>query len=249
MSMSYGKRAVSRAGAHLAARQVELRDGERTALVDSTDPVDLQAKLIVEWWRAQHIAPMLSVHATVSQLSPDLEIRDARALRAVSFRPKRFETMIEKLTREPGKLADMADIGGVRAVLNTQNQVDELCETLADALDVRRIRDWARHPRPTGYRATHLHARQDGRIIEVQLRTFGQDAWANLVEEEGRMSGVNYKAGDGSPIVLDFFRTVAHMFAVMELGESHPAVADRLRDAYVDAERLLVSPTLRGLHP
>jgi (p)ppGpp synthase/HD superfamily hydrolase len=192
---------------------------------------------------------MLAVYDVVSRVAPDLRVGGDEVLKAVSFRPKRFETTIEKLTREPDKLADMADIGGVRAVVNDQDEVDELCGRLGEALDVGRLRDWARSPRSSGYRAVHLHVRQGGRTVEVQLRTFGQDAWANVVEEEGRLSGSNYKAGQGERSVLDFFRAIADLFGAIELGETPPELGQRFYEAFMLARPHLRSPRLRDLEP
>ena len=240
---SFSKREVSRAGAHLAQRLAEVRRGERTALVDESDVADVRAREVVEWWTLEHIEPMLRVYEAVERLAPPLDLGDM-TITAVSFRPKRFESTIDKLTREPGKLADMADIGGVRAVVEIQADADELHEHLGDVIEVIRVRDWARAPRSTGYRALHLHVRSDIRTIEVQLRTFGQDAWANVVEEESRLSGVNYKAGAGSRAVLDFFRCVADFFGALELGESHPDLGPRLYEAYRLARPELVTPGL-----
>jgi hypothetical protein len=189
---------------------------------------------------------MLRVHEVVSTFAPPLDAF-GQELRAVSFRPKRFDSTIEKLTREPGKLADMVDIGGVRAVVNAQDDADALHRKLARELDVRRIRDWARNPRPTGYRAVHLHVREQGRMIEIQLRTFGQDAWANVVEEESRLSGSNYKTGNGEPSVLEYFRVTADFLGVIELAESHPDIAPRWAQAYERARPHLRTPRLRGL--
>jgi ppGpp synthetase/RelA/SpoT-type nucleotidyltranferase len=191
---------------------------------------------------------MLEVYEMVKRLAPALDLGETQLL-AVSFRPKRVESAIEKLTREPGKLADMVDIAGVRAVLNNQDDVDELRAGLAEALEVKRVRDWTRNPRETGYRAVHLHVRQRGYMIEVQLRTFGQDAWANAVEEEARLSGANYKAGQGHESVLAFFRVVADLFGAMELGETHQDLSERLLTAYQDARPHLRTPTLRELEP
>jgi len=186
---------------------------------------------------------MLQVYETVERLAPPLDLGDMK-ITAVSFRPKRFDSTVDKLTREPGKLADMADIGGVRAVVDAQTDADELHAHLAATLEVIRVRDWARAPRSTGYRALHLHVRSESRTIEVQLRTFGQDAWANVVEEESRLSGVNYKAGAGSRAVLDFFRCLADLFGAMELDEKHPDLAPRFYEAYRLAQPELVTPAL-----
>lgn len=142
----------------------------------------------------------------------------------------------------------MADIGGVRAVLNSQEECDLVAAQLTETLDVRRVRDWVRNPRSTGYRAIHLHVRQRDRLIELQLRTFGQDAWANAVEEESRLTGVNYKAGQGDADVLAFFSCIADLFAAIELGESHPELDRRLHEAFRAAQSKIRLPMLKELN-
>src|ERR1700742_4807730 len=199
---SFSKGEVSRAGTHLARRLEQVRAGERPALVDAADPGDLHAREVVEWWRDEHDAAVTRVYEAVERVAPPLHSGHG-SRDSVSVRSKRLDRMIEKLTREPGKLASMADIGGVRAVPDTQDDADTAHRQLMDMLEVVRVRDWVRNPRSTGYRGIHLHVRQDGRMIEVQLRTFTQDWWANLVEEESRASGVNYKGGQGEPAVLE----------------------------------------------
>ncbi len=155
--------------------------------------------------------------------------------------------MVEKLTREPGRLASMADIGGVRALCDTQGQADTLHGKLTELLDVARVRDWARSPRATGYRGIHLHARHGGRVIEIQLRTVVQDAWANLVEEESRDSGIDYKGGQGGEDVLDFFRLAGEMYRVIETGDLPPGLMPRVNAAYRNARPALVAPRLLQL--
>ena len=223
-----------------------MRKGRRPVLIDPEDPTDIRGRDVVEWWRSQHVEPMLAVRDAVIRLAPQLELRGIR-VSAVSFRPKRFESTIEKLTREPGKLADMVDIGGVRAVVATQEDVDDLHGWLEPDLDIRRVRDWARSPRSTGYRALHLHVRQSGYMVEVQIRTLGQDRWANIVEEESRLSGVNYKAGEGNPAVLEFFRLLADLLAAVELGEAHADFPRRFAATYRAARSHLHTPRLREL--
>jgi putative GTP pyrophosphokinase len=242
----YSKREVSRAGQHLAERLTAMREGRRPVLIDPEDPADNRAREIVEWWRSQHVEPMLAVRDAVIRLAPQLDLRGIR-ISAVSFRPKRFDSTIEKLIREPGKLADMVDIGGVRAVVATQEDADDLHGWLKPDLEIRRVRDWARSPRATGYRALHLHVRQGGYMIEVQIRTVGQDMWANIVEEESRLSGMNYKAGEGNQAVLEFFRLLADLLASVEIGETHAGFPERYVPAYRAAKPHLQSPRLREL--
>jgi (p)ppGpp synthase/HD superfamily hydrolase len=56
-------------------------------------------------------------------------------------RAKRFTTIVNKLPRELVKLADMADVGSVRAVVDSRAEVDTLVEQLHEELAVRRVRD------------------------------------------------------------------------------------------------------------
>ncbi len=237
----YSKGAVNRAGQHLAQRLGEVLAGQRPTLIDEHDEDDVRARDIVHWWQDQHVPPMLAVDDVVRGVAPSLRL-EGWAVQVVTFRPKRFETIVDKLRRETVRLGDMVDLGGVRAVVNTQEEVDALARDLGEQLDVRRTRDWTRQPRATGYRAVHLHVRHGGRMIEIQLRTFGQDAWANAVEAESRLSGHNYKAGQGPKEVLDFLRAFAEANAAFELTREHPEPIPR--SAAVMA--LLKTPKLKA---
>lgn len=84
-------------------------------------------------------------------------------------------------------------------------------------------------------------------MIEVQVRTVGQDAWANLVEDESRYAEVNYKAGQGRDEVLRFLRLVADRIASAELGETQQGLPARLAAAQRVAEPFLRSPRLQNL--
>lgn len=177
-----------------------------------------------------------------------LEVSETQAL-AVSFRLKRFDTIVDKLVRGSVKLPDLADIGGVRVVVNTQVEAVELVELLTEALEVRRHLDLVAQPRGSGYRALHLHVRQARRTVEVQVRTFGQDAWANAVEKESRYSGLDYKSGQGHPQVLQFFRLLAELIGAAEGGVVEQGVAPDLEHAFRAAKPLLRSPVFAKLDP
>ena len=53
---------------------------------------------------------------------------------------------------------------------------------------------------------------QRARLIEVQLRTVRQDAWANQVEDDGRDRGVGFKFGFGAPEVHAYCVVMAKAF-------------------------------------
>ena len=69
-------------------------------------------------------------------------------------------------------------------------------------------RDYISHPKATGYRAVHFVVIRDGRAIEVQLRTRGQQQWAEAAEAaDARLAhrDVSLKDGEGPQEMLDYF--------------------------------------------
>ncbi|HWT94496.1 MAG TPA: hypothetical protein VN238_15985 [Solirubrobacteraceae bacterium] len=133
----YSKNAVTRAGKHLAANLRAVRAGERTQVVDVAAEADVAARDAVRWWLSEHVQAMLAVRDVVT-FTIAVTLEDEPWPRVTS-RSKRADTVIDKLTRHPGALAGMVDLGGVRLVARTQEDVDELVGELVHALDVRKV--------------------------------------------------------------------------------------------------------------
>ncbi len=141
----------------------------------------------------------------------------------VTQRLKRRSTVINKLTREPTmEVAQMHDIGGVRARLPSTGHVYAVSRRLRKTWTIIRVRDYIAKPKASGYRALHVIVRREGYPIEVQLRSIRQDAWANQVEEDGRTIGVGLKFGAGEADVHEYYRAVSEAFALMDRGELLP---------------------------
>ncbi|HEX5307474.1 MAG TPA: RelA/SpoT domain-containing protein [Solirubrobacteraceae bacterium] len=115
----------------------------------------------------------------------------------VAQRLKRLPTMVDKLAREQGRITQMHDMGGVRTVLPSLGHLHAVGRRLRKTWTIIRVRDYVAEPKSSGYRALHLIVRRRGLPIEVQLRAFVQDVWANVVENQGRESGVGFKFGKG----------------------------------------------------
>jgi len=130
--------------------------------------------------------------------------------------------MVDKLSREQGRITQMHDIGGVRAVLPSLHHVYAIRRRLVKTWTIIRERDYIARPKDSGYRALHLIVRSGTRPIEVQLRTLAQDHWANEVEEQG------LKFGGGDAVLRAAFRDMAESLAGWDRGE---AVAPDLREA------------------
>lgn len=111
------------------------------------------------------------------------------------------------------------DIGGVRARLPSLDHVHAVSRRLRKTWTIVRVRDYIAEPKSSGYRALHLIVRRDGYPIEVQLRTRLQDAWANQVEEDGGMLGVDLKFGAGQADIHAYYVAVSEAFALLDRGE------------------------------
>ena len=93
-----------------------------------------------------------------------------------------------------------------------------------------RTKDYIKEPRSSGYRAIHHIVRRNGRLIEVQLRTVLQDAWANQVEEDSRRLATGYKFGRGGEDVHDYYRIVSEAFAALDREDLSPDLVTAINE-------------------
>jgi len=132
------------------------------------------------------------------------------------------------------KLSRMQDIGGCRAVVNTVAEVQDLFAYHIFSKMKHRLvhdKDYIQTPKPSGYRGLHLIYRYrsdkndtyNGLLIEVQLRSRLQHAWATAVETAGAFLGQALKSSQGEADWLRFFALASSVFA---LREGYPAVPD-----------------------
>lgn len=137
----------------------------------------------------------------------------------VSQRLKRVPTIVGKLGREPTmQLANMQDIGGCRAVLDSIDEVRRVQRRLVKNRPARRLNDYILSPRDSGYRGVHVVVVYDNRAIEVQLRTQVMHDWAITVERLSGRLQQDLKSGRGPRPVLDLFESVSEAMALEEAG-------------------------------
>lgn len=229
----YSRTAVDRAGKDLL--RLDAPEWERAITILSN-------------WRSAHAFPLntitMDLRKKVAKIRPDA---------LVVQRLKRTRSVISKLTREGSmKLSRMQDIGGCRAVLNSTQEVEALrgLYRKSRALHQKVAEyDYIRSPKPSGYRGVHLVYRFGSRkkteynrlLIELQLRTELQHAWATAVETVGAVLGQALKASEGELSWLEFFQLASAAFAKIEASPPVPdapgspqEVARRLRRCYHD---------------
>ncbi|HWM64548.1 MAG TPA: RelA/SpoT domain-containing protein [Solirubrobacterales bacterium] len=215
--VTYTKGEVNRAGKLLRAivEEIEANKDDHDVLVEVTHRL-VDAIEVISWWRRLHAHPLskVAVNLRYHVSAEGCDHVD------VTQRLKRLPTIIDKLEREPTmQLTQMGDIGGVRARVPSLDHLRAVSRRLQRTWTIVRTRDYIEEPRDSGYRAVHHIVRRDERLIEVQLRTPFQDAWANQVEEDSRRLDVGYKFGQGDADVHDYYRAISEVFAVLDREE------------------------------
>jgi ppGpp synthetase/RelA/SpoT-type nucleotidyltranferase len=187
-------------------------------------------------FRAAHSAPLakatMGLRSMVSSEGCRVE---------VTQRLKRSSTILDKLGREPTmQLANMQDIGGSRAVLDTIDELRRVERRLRKRRPPRRVSDYIEEPKVSGYRGVHVIVDYDGRAIEVQLRTPTMHAWAITVERLSGRRREDIKSGRGPQELLDLLETISRAMALEEVGQ---VVEQDLLDQ-LSARRLAAVPYL-----
>ncbi|MBD1878360.1 RelA/SpoT domain-containing protein [Coleofasciculus sp. FACHB-T130] len=192
-----------------------------------------QALLILNNWRASHAFPLNSLQGS---LRYRCNLITPEAL--VSQRLKRVSSITNKLSRFSGmKLNRMQDIGGCRAVMPTVENVYQLQRLMVDkatTVNGKLIKivksnlikeyDYIKNPKPSGYRGIHLIYKYqskrresfNGHVVEIQMRSLIQHAWATSVEIAGAFLGDALKSGQGSEEWLKFFGLISILFSQFE---------------------------------
>ncbi len=210
-------------------------------------------------WRSCHGYPINTFQAT---LRSKLKSIDTSAI--VAQRLKRTPSIVSKLRRFDGmNLARMQDLGGLRGVVKTM----KMLRALEASYDASRFHhelvnkvDYISNPKPSGYRSIHLVYKYqkptgisdyNGLLIELQLRTKVQHAWATAVETMGLLLDHSLKSSEGPDRWLKFFALASSALAHLE--GSHPvpgyeslAKRDTFLKTIEEADDLQVTHKLRG---
>lgn len=208
-------------------------DAAGASLVDpdvSSERLD-EALDIVNNWRSSHSFPLNTFQVGLRR---NARQQDRSAL--VAQRLKRLSSIQAKLLRFPKmQLSRMQDIGGCRAVLTNVRQTRDLRQVYLTG-DLKHAlvnqKDYIEQPKESGYRGIHLmyryrsdrKATYNGLLLEVQIRTQLQHAWATAVETVGTFLEQSLKSSQGSGQWLRFFSLVGSAFALLEHTPPVPGV-------------------------
>lgn len=182
-----------------------------------------QALEVLGNYRSCHAYPINTFQATLRTRLNRLGYENL-----VSQRLKRTPSMILKLRRfQNMRLSQMQDIGGLRAILPGVDEVYELVKLYKDSNfqhEIKNVKDYIETPKPSGYRCYHIvykyknrqNISYDGLMIELQIRTRLQHAWATAVETMGTFIDHSLKSSQGPEEWLNFFSLVGNAFSYIE---------------------------------
>jgi hypothetical protein len=193
-------------------------------------PEDLMAALeVVSNWRAVHAFPL-----NTFQIGLRSRARAIYANALVAQRLKRLSSIEAKLRRFPSmNLARMQDIGGCRAVLRSPAHVRRLREDYKSSRIKHQLvgeKDYIENPKSSGYRGVHLVYRYqsdkmdtyNGLLVEIQIRSRAQHAWATAVETVGTFLEHSLKSSLGPEQWLRFFAVASSALALVEKAPAVP---------------------------
>lgn len=205
-------------------------DRAARVLVDenSADDAFSEALKTFSNWRAAHGYPL-----NTAQIVLRGRVRRIAPSGLISQRHKREFSIVRKLQRSHSmRLTQMQDIAGCRAVVSTVRQVHALSDYYGE--DIRD--DYIASPAASGYRSIHaVSAYQgktktafDGLLVETQLRTALQHAWATAVETVDTFTGSDLKSGYGDAAWKRIFALIGSVFALSESCATVPETPTKL---------------------
>ncbi|MFD7954941.1 hypothetical protein ACFV4X_15745 [Streptomyces ardesiacus] len=165
----------------------------------------------------------------------------------VTHRLKTTDTLIQKLQRAKARgsstnLARIQDIAGIRVSGRlTLTEQDRLADLVVERFERQghkcSIKDRREDPM-VGYRALHVIISLSGRYVEVQIRTVGQDLWANVFERMADIFGRGIRYGEppeyGGKAVTDIIASMEKFSATLyglEMDVAASVISGREREA------------------
>lgn len=214
-----------------------------------------KANDLLNYFRSIHQQPMALFRHLIDRKLNKLKIE---AL--VSQRLKRRPSIVKKLKIEKNmSLSRMQDIGGLRVVVDTINEVNSVRD------EIRKVekhgsfkftfvneKNYIKNSLSSGYRSIHLIYKYDKGIeiekqcrVEVQIRTKLQHSWATAVEVVGTYLGQALKQSRGDDKYLDIFKDIGKLFQELEVGKIEYKSIEKVKQ---DIEKIELLNKLRSFN-
>jgi len=189
----------------------------------------------VQTYSARHPDLVRAAQETATLIGTILDEAGINYL-TIDGRAKSIASFAEKATRTdadgplyPDPLTDIGDQLGIRVITYVRDDVEAVAGLLAEQLTVLDDRDLGELTASQGrfgYASRHLQLEVDGRVVQVQLRTVLQHAWAEFEHD------IRYKGTVPPEHASEFDRRFTLAAGLLELADQEfSAIRDRLRGA------------------
>ena len=127
----------------------------------------------------------LLVNFLESRFKYEVAMQDNCPIMDVSSRVKMIDSVLNKLLKKELTIYEMeklTDIAGIRLVVRFKEDIPKVCQLIRDCgIKIIEERDYINKvKKKSGYRAYHFILEEKGMFVEIQIRTFAMDTWANL---------------------------------------------------------------------
>lgn len=245
------------------SRERVKKAGKTLIKADATHEEFVEAMYIMSQWRSLHSYPINTFQAMLRGKVKRLGFKSP----IIAQRLKRAPSIVRKLDRFPSmSLSRMQDIGGIRIVLSSINDVYRLHHDIVKSKGrfereaLLPPHDYIKQPKADGYRSLHQVFKYknsnapelDGLFIELQIRTKLQHSWATAVETLGLIEKSSFKTGEGADDFKRFFKLASALFAYHEkqpiIDELAGQPITKLADELLSLEQeLRIYSKLKGL--
>lgn len=165
-------------------------------------------------------------------------VREHLQLEPTGRPAKTIGSIVDKLRRETIRLSQVQDIAGCRVIVDGLAEQDRVVDLLRATFP--RVSVVDRRVNPSyGYRAVHVIVQIAGKLIEIQVRSSMQHAWAELSEKFSDRVDPAIKYGGGPQGLQQALASASDSVATIEEQERHVAQRQELR-LDKEQQRLLV---------
>ena len=134
-------------------------------------------------------------------------------------------SIIDKLQRESIRLSQMQDIAGCRIVVNDIAAQDNVTARLIELFEQTTVVDRRQNP-SHGYRAVHVIVKNQGKLVEVQVRTALQDRWASFTEKlSDVLDDTSIKYGGGDEQMMSYLYKMSDVSLNIEMALNRKDIA------------------------
>lgn len=146
------------------------------------------------------------------------DIRNKLGLEPTGRPAKSTISIIDKLKRESIRLTQIQDIAGCRIIVADIVEQEPVIQSLVSLFSQAAVID--RRAKPShGYRAVHVVVNQEGKLIEIQVRTSRQHIWAELSEKYSDLYDLSIKYGGGDKQLQEALQQLSVTISELEEGD------------------------------